>query len=183
VSSGTWLLASVAGLAWACSTQHSREDLPEVLSPLPWNTCPAVRAGRPITEGTTFFLGGGLLACADTEFQACRAGRVRYRLRLGKRGELLALDFEEPRIPPVAACVEKRLRSAVFVPAVDCTHSPVESVFDGVLSWDPSRGISESVPGESGIVPALPECYVRSLAARQAVPGPVASFAVRDTIR
>jgi hypothetical protein len=166
-SLGVLAVLSMAMYAAACA-MSSDEELPEVLSPLPWDTCPAVRVGRAITEGATYFGDeGGLTDCADAEFNACRTGRVGYRLRIGQSGELMTLEFEEPHFPAVEACVASRLRAAVFAPAVDCTLSPVESVFRGGVSWQPGVGLSEAVPGMAGIIPALPECYVSSLLAAQ----------------
>src|SRR5262245_5268841 len=100
-----------------CSTTGSRDDLPEVLSPLPWLTCPAVRVGRAISEGETYFLDQeGLTDCADAQLNACGRGSVRYRLRISRQGVLQELTFQEPRVAAVETCVAERLRAAIFMP-------------------------------------------------------------------
>ena len=153
------VVAAALGALVGCLTMSSEDELPEVLSPLPWDTCPAVRVGRAVSSGQTYFFdGSGLIECARSELDACHKGGVAYRLQLDRQGALVGLDFQEPHATAVEACVAKRLHEALFTPALDCAFTPVPSEFQGDVTWNPEVGISFAVPGVSAIAPALPRC-------------------------
>lgn len=144
------LAASVTSLGWmSCSPSM---ELPEVKTRLATDLgCPPHAYGtvvRPVwielSDGTS------LLECAITEFGACRPGRIRYDVTVGRGGELLAISVTGDAPPSVKSCVEAHLREAVLTPAADCRDEPLPSALDGDVRWGPDVGLQGSHSGVLG---------------------------------